>query len=244
MELMALFSDRLGHGHQSTLLSCSHANRDFRVPFACAHGALGRSLEATMFCEETNSLISDAIGVSFPIKDGIPCLVPKDGKILEIEDTKDGAESSAFVACGKMSEEFTLRLLIFQNSGIFVIKELLAFRGYLFRFIGKNVFEIKEGSGRSPGIFIPRRQPRIKEAPSSSCEVVESSEAQHKVEEGLAESPADGSSSEVETCCVVHCTPENMSDVPVFYGRRQVLCREVLTEEMIIYFSSFHVAGF
>ncbi|KAL7608454.1 uncharacterized protein LOC111915437 [Lactuca sativa] len=34
-------------------------------------------------CEKSNSLISDAIGVSFPIVDGIPCLVPKDGKIIE-----------------------------------------------------------------------------------------------------------------------------------------------------------------
>ncbi|CAL5188189.1 unnamed protein product [Lathyrus oleraceus] len=37
-------------------------------------------------CEESNSLISDAIAVSFPIKNGIPCLVPRDGKILEEED--------------------------------------------------------------------------------------------------------------------------------------------------------------
>ncbi|KAJ0240742.1 hypothetical protein HA466_0223260 [Hirschfeldia incana] len=34
-------------------------------------------------CEKTKSLVSDTIGVSFPIKDGIPCLVPKDGKILD-----------------------------------------------------------------------------------------------------------------------------------------------------------------
>ncbi|KAK2656944.1 hypothetical protein Ddye_009996 [Dipteronia dyeriana] len=45
-------------------------------------------------CEETGSIISDSIGVSFPIKDGIPCLVPKDGKILDIDDTlkDDGAD--------------------------------------------------------------------------------------------------------------------------------------------------------
>ncbi|KAL1215585.1 hypothetical protein V5N11_024141 [Cardamine amara subsp. amara] len=36
-------------------------------------------------CEKTKSLVSDTIDVSFPIKDGIPCLVPKDGKILEEE---------------------------------------------------------------------------------------------------------------------------------------------------------------
>ncbi|XAR73743.1 hypothetical protein NMG60_11007814 [Bertholletia excelsa] len=50
-------------------------------------------------CEETNSLISDAIGVSYPIVDGIPCLVPKDGKIIDnagmpkanhSEDSQDG----------------------------------------------------------------------------------------------------------------------------------------------------------
>ncbi|PON53491.1 hypothetical protein PanWU01x14_202110 [Parasponia andersonii] len=45
------------------------------------------SKQPLRFCEKTNSLISEAIGVSFPIKDGIPCLVPKDGKILESEDT-------------------------------------------------------------------------------------------------------------------------------------------------------------
>ncbi|WZZ76811.1 UPF0434 protein BRADO0313 isoform X1 [Brassica napus] len=42
-------------------------------------------------CEKTKSLVSDTIGVSFPIKDGIPCLVPKDGKILE----EDGDASKA-----------------------------------------------------------------------------------------------------------------------------------------------------
>ncbi|RDX70494.1 Protein preY, mitochondrial [Mucuna pruriens] len=67
------------------------------------------SKQPLRYCEESNSLISDAIGVSFPvgsisllllpfnfhfqspinnctIKDGIPCLVPRDGKILEEED--------------------------------------------------------------------------------------------------------------------------------------------------------------
>ncbi|KAK9284864.1 hypothetical protein L1049_024044 [Liquidambar formosana] len=45
------------------------------------------SKQPLRFCEKTNSLISDVIGVSFPIVDGIPCLVPKDGKILETDDT-------------------------------------------------------------------------------------------------------------------------------------------------------------
>ncbi|XP_043710727.1 UPF0434 protein Pmen_1615 [Telopea speciosissima] len=48
-------------------------------------------------CEESNSLISVALGVSYPIVDGIPCLVPKDGKLLETDDlsaTDDVADSS------------------------------------------------------------------------------------------------------------------------------------------------------
>ncbi|KAL9229607.1 hypothetical protein vseg_005057 [Gypsophila vaccaria] len=39
------------------------------------------------YCHKTESLISDQIGVSFPIVDGIPHLAPKDGKILEDDET-------------------------------------------------------------------------------------------------------------------------------------------------------------
>ncbi|XP_048231121.1 protein preY, mitochondrial isoform X1 [Ricinus communis] len=69
------------------------------------------SKQPLRICEATNSLISDAIGVSYPvsrnkflslystfktplaslellIKDGIPCLVPLDGKILETDEEK------------------------------------------------------------------------------------------------------------------------------------------------------------
>ncbi|KAA8532010.1 hypothetical protein F0562_006848 [Nyssa sinensis] len=47
-------------------------------------------------CEKSNSLISDAISVSYSIVDGIPCLVPNDGKIIEADDTlkPDGAIDS------------------------------------------------------------------------------------------------------------------------------------------------------
>ncbi|CAN0918828.1 Protein preY, mitochondrial [Linum grandiflorum] len=48
------------------------------------------SKQSLRYCKETNSLISDSIGVSFPIKDGIPCLVPRDGKILEAGDDNHG----------------------------------------------------------------------------------------------------------------------------------------------------------
>ncbi|KAJ6997014.1 hypothetical protein NC653_013559 [Populus alba x Populus x berolinensis] len=40
------------------------------------------------YCKETNSLISDSIGVSFSINVGIPCLClfPIDGKMIETAD--------------------------------------------------------------------------------------------------------------------------------------------------------------
>ncbi|OVA19823.1 hypothetical protein BVC80_1689g10 [Macleaya cordata] len=37
--------------------------------------------------ESDSVLISGALGVSYPIVDGIPCLVPSDGKLLEIDET-------------------------------------------------------------------------------------------------------------------------------------------------------------
>ncbi|KAK8587129.1 hypothetical protein V6N12_021640 [Hibiscus sabdariffa] len=44
------------------------------------------SKQTLRVCPQSASLISDSIGVSFPIKDGIPCLVPRDGKILDTDD--------------------------------------------------------------------------------------------------------------------------------------------------------------
>uniref|UniRef100_A0A0E0DCK2 Protein preY, mitochondrial n=1 Tax=Oryza meridionalis TaxID=40149 RepID=A0A0E0DCK2_9ORYZ len=40
------------------------------------------------YCEDSGSLVSDAVGVSFPIFDGIPYLVPKDGKLLDHDQDK------------------------------------------------------------------------------------------------------------------------------------------------------------
>ncbi|WCJ32705.1 UPF0434 protein Mmar10_2939 [Euphorbia peplus] len=54
------------------------------------------SKQPLRFCEQTNSLISDVIGVSFPIKDGIPCLNPTDGKILDDgNDVKSGSTTDS-----------------------------------------------------------------------------------------------------------------------------------------------------
>ncbi|XP_028093965.1 uncharacterized protein LOC114294065 isoform X1 [Camellia sinensis] len=44
------------------------------------------SKQPLRMCEQSNSLISDAIGVAYPIANGIPCLVPKDGKIIDTDD--------------------------------------------------------------------------------------------------------------------------------------------------------------
>ncbi|KAL8160511.1 hypothetical protein V2J09_002048 [Rumex salicifolius] len=49
------------------------------------------------YCEKTDSLISDQIGVSFPIVNGIPCLVPTDGKILEDNEVSKVTESSSMI---------------------------------------------------------------------------------------------------------------------------------------------------
>ncbi|KAL6959907.1 hypothetical protein U1Q18_040057 [Sarracenia purpurea var. burkii] len=43
------------------------------------------SKQPLRLCEESNSLISDAMGISYPIVDGIPCLVPKFGKIIDFD---------------------------------------------------------------------------------------------------------------------------------------------------------------
>ncbi|XP_027077844.2 protein preY, mitochondrial [Coffea eugenioides] len=40
-------------------------------------------------CEKTNSLISDSIGVSYPVVDGIPRLVPSNGKIIDDEEASN-----------------------------------------------------------------------------------------------------------------------------------------------------------
>ncbi|KAK1326139.1 hypothetical protein QJS10_CPA01g00371 [Acorus calamus] len=44
-------------------------------------------------CKETQSLINDELGVSYPIVDGIPCLLPKDGKLLKDKDASKSCDS-------------------------------------------------------------------------------------------------------------------------------------------------------
>ncbi|WOG93831.1 hypothetical protein DCAR_0313118 [Daucus carota subsp. sativus] len=55
------------------------------------------SKQPLRFCQKSNSLISDAIGVSYPIVDGIPHLVPHDGKMIDSDTAtvpNDSVDSS------------------------------------------------------------------------------------------------------------------------------------------------------
>ncbi|XP_020217944.1 uncharacterized protein LOC109801314 [Cajanus cajan] len=63
------------------------------------------SKQPLRYCEESSSLISDAIGVSFPIKNGIPCLVPRDGKILEEEDASKSDNDTNLSAVNEENQE-------------------------------------------------------------------------------------------------------------------------------------------
>lgn len=114
-------------------------------------------------------------------------------------------------------------------------------------------------------------QPRLKEAPAS-WEVIEPN-VELKLEEGLDESTAESSTgTEGEFCCVCLSTLEEEGEetslLPCQHKFHKdcverwfslckktcPICRfsmeedewygEVLTEEMVIYFSSFHAAGF
>ncbi|KAJ1295455.1 hypothetical protein BS78_01G225700 [Paspalum vaginatum] len=51
------------------------------------------------YCEASGALVSDIVGVAFPVVDGIPCLVPKDGKLLDDHQDKPG-DSSTGVSSG------------------------------------------------------------------------------------------------------------------------------------------------
>ncbi|CAI9771806.1 unnamed protein product [Fraxinus pennsylvanica] len=50
------------------------------------------SKQPLRLCEKTNALISDSIGVSYPIVNGIPRLVPMDGKIIDSYERSNSEE--------------------------------------------------------------------------------------------------------------------------------------------------------
>ncbi|PAN47179.1 hypothetical protein GQ55_9G235700 [Panicum hallii var. hallii] len=72
----------------------SHAGAGHRgIPQALADVLVcPLSKKPLRYCEASGCLVSEAVGVSFPIEDGIPCLVPKDGKLLEDNSEKSEQE--------------------------------------------------------------------------------------------------------------------------------------------------------
>nr|TKV93696.1 hypothetical protein SEVIR_9G242700v2 [Setaria viridis] len=69
---------------QESVSSFGHALRAALLLPRSLHAlCLCEILLPSRYCEASGSLVSDAVGVSFPIEDGIPSLVPKDGKFLE-----------------------------------------------------------------------------------------------------------------------------------------------------------------
>ncbi|KAK9156136.1 hypothetical protein Sjap_003616 [Stephania japonica] len=63
------------------------------------------SKQPLRLCEESNALISDALGVSYPIVDGIPCLVPTDGKLIETPNEDDGDADAAAASYSKNTDD-------------------------------------------------------------------------------------------------------------------------------------------
>ncbi|KAL3817902.1 hypothetical protein ACJIZ3_003807 [Penstemon smallii] len=57
------------------------------------------SKQPLRLCGKTNSLISDSIGVSYPIVDGIPSLVPTDGKRIDAADGISNSDDSKIKEC-------------------------------------------------------------------------------------------------------------------------------------------------
>ncbi|CAM0145770.1 unnamed protein product [Urochloa decumbens] len=71
---------------------CSHAGRRSISQALADVLVCPLSKKPLRYCEASGSLVSDAVGVSFPLEDGIPSLVPKDGKFLEddLEKSEQG----------------------------------------------------------------------------------------------------------------------------------------------------------
>ncbi|XP_022871718.1 uncharacterized protein LOC111390835 isoform X1 [Olea europaea var. sylvestris] len=50
------------------------------------------SKQPLRLCKKINALISDSIGVSYPIVNGIPRLVPMDGKLIDSDERSNSEE--------------------------------------------------------------------------------------------------------------------------------------------------------
>ncbi|KZV40930.1 protein preY, mitochondrial-like [Dorcoceras hygrometricum] len=52
------------------------------------------SKQPLRLCVKTNALISDSLGVSYPIVDGIPRLIPIDASIIDTVDQKSHSDDA------------------------------------------------------------------------------------------------------------------------------------------------------
>ncbi|PWZ24963.1 Protein preY, mitochondrial [Zea mays] len=78
---------------RTAALLSTHGGRS--IPWALADVLVcPLSKQPLRYCEVNGSLVSDAAGVAFPVLDGIPSLVPKDGKLLDDQEVKSEQEPS------------------------------------------------------------------------------------------------------------------------------------------------------
>ncbi|XP_051114604.1 uncharacterized protein LOC127240150 [Andrographis paniculata] len=63
------------------------------------------SKQPLRLCRETNSLISDSVGVSYPIVNGIPRLVPADGKVIAEDDGFSSQDAKALPEINSSAEK-------------------------------------------------------------------------------------------------------------------------------------------
>ncbi|CAL5366145.1 unnamed protein product [Camellia sinensis] len=258
------------------------------------------SKQPLRMCEQSNSLISDAIGVAYPIANGIPCLVPKDGKIIDTDDMPkpagivEGDFTLVTAAAPTQRMRCTLVLvpiLFLSGKALCVLIKMRDWRieklGSVLMLVPFCVKEIEEADKLTVICFC--RPMVIKKFISSISTLIGLKGLQrikHRlpceaiafniggvVKEGANDSRLGQTALDGEMCCVCLLTLEEGEDRRVLPCRHEFhracvnrwlngcqktcpVCRflvedeeksrvkEALTDEMVIWFSSFHVAGF
>ncbi|CAM8951104.1 unnamed protein product [Rhodiola kirilowii] len=182
-------------------------------------------------CEETGTLISDTIGVSFPIVDGIPCLVPHDGKILDNGDEDITAEADGSTEPSIMEKKESWLHILYQILSYRKVHQVSEYRLSRSHFVssGGSKFEqdlreeIQEDDvdNRTVCCVCLSRVVDGQERRALPCK--------HDFHKECVNSWFDKGR---KTCPVCRFSME---------GREE---DEELSEEMVTWFSSFHIAGF
>ncbi|CAM8956806.1 unnamed protein product [Rhodiola kirilowii] len=160
-------------------------------------------------CEETGTLISDTIGVSFPIVDGIPCLVPHDGKILDNGDEDITAEADGSTEPSIMEKKELSRSHFVSGGGSKFEQDL------------REEIQEDDVDNRTVCCVCLSRVVDGQERRALPCK--------HEFHKECVNSWFDKGR---KTCPVCRFSME---------GREE---DEELSEEMVTWFSSFHIAGF